>query len=171
MKPAARFVEVRTANAAEVRAAHAAAIALRPTVEADEVDPTGWRLFVNFKRDGEDFCFVGRMFRAPTATTAESRATAQLRRLLGETARAAYKFSPEFIAARTRLEAKIEAVWNSSNPEATDLLKPGPVKVDWARREPVLHILRFTNIATVEARYSPELELFAAAARQEALSP
>jgi len=107
------------------------------------------------------------MFRAPTREAAEARAQHQLRRVLGRSTRIAGKLSPEFRSARDALQQRVQIVWTQCGGTGTDLIKPGPIKVDWNRREPLLRIMRFTGIDAVRRQYEPEFSNFEQAMRNE----
>lgn len=167
MQPERRLELLKIASADDVRAACADRINLQSSVEPDDFDPDGWRLHIVFERNGERFGFAGRMFRAPSQEIARTRAAHQLKRMLGVPTRLAEKFSNDFVAARTALEAKIRRVWELCPPTASDLIKPGPIKVNWSRREPLLKVMRFTSFETLQQRYDPELAQFTEISKRE----
>lgn len=161
------YIETYIATSELVRAAQQAGAKLRTTCESDEFQPEGWRLQVIFDHAGKTWSYEGRLFRAPNREAAETRAQHQLRRLLGQPTRIAGKLSPEFRAARDALQQRIAKVWVECGGTGTDLIKPGPIKVDWNRREPLLKIVRFTGIDAVRSQYEPEFSCFEQAMRAE----
>lgn len=161
------FIETSIATAEQVRLAHKVGVKLSATCMADIVDPEGWRLQILFEKEGKRWSYEGRMFRATNLGAAETRAEHQLRKLLGQSSRIAEKLSAEFRAAREALEQRIELAWAACGGSGTDLLKPGPIKVNWTRREPRLKVHRFTGVDALRKRYDPEFSRFEQAVRSE----
>lgn len=161
------YIETSIATSDLVRTAHQTGAKLRATCESDEFQPEAWRLQVIFEHAGKIWSYEGRLFRAPSREAAETRAQHQLRRLLGQPTRIAGKLSPEFRAARDALQQRIEQVWAECGGAGDDLIKPGPIKVDWNRREPLLKVVRFNGIDAVRRRYEPEFSRFEGAMRDE----
>jgi hypothetical protein len=161
------YIETFIATSDLMRSAHQAGAKLRATCESDEFQSEAWRLQVIFDHAGKTWSYEGRLFRAPNWETAEARAQHQLRRLLGRPTRIAGKLSPEFRAARDELQQRIERVWAECDGAGDNLVKPGPIKVDWNRRAPLLKVMRFTGMDAVRRQYEPEFSRFERAMRDE----
>lgn len=160
------YIEARIASADDVRAAHEAGLLIQHTVEYDEFSD-GWRLQVLFQKNGEYFSRAGRLFKAPTQESAKERMEHQFERLIGISSRIAEKFSKEYLAAREALEAKIQKIWDTTDPKSRNLIKPGIIKVNWSRREPLLKVMRFTSLEDLHGKYDPELARFIEISKSE----
>ncbi|ACB74317.1 hypothetical protein [Opitutus terrae] len=160
------YIETRIAKKGDVLAAAKEGIKMEVRADYSEIEE-GWRLVVLYWRGEEYWSYEGRLFRAVSQAAAFEHGRKQYSQLLGEPREAGRKFSAAYVAARSALEKKITAVWAAAGGTEPNLIKPGRIKFDWQRGEPMLKVTRGSTIDVLESRYNPEFAAYRDAALAE----
>ncbi|MDF9828068.1 hypothetical protein M2447_002181 [Ereboglobus sp. PH5-10] len=162
-----QYVEAKIAKKEDVVKAVKDGLQLS-AIAAFSEEEGGWRLDIQFIRDAQLHSYQGRLFRAPTEQAAQETAQKQLNQMLGKPREGGKKYSNTYLLAKEALERKIQQIWDASAETETDLIKPGPIKFNWTRKEPAIRVIRPTSMKKIEEKYNPEFKEFVNASKDEA---